>query len=309
MNIFFQFGEFTGEESSKVIDFIIQLVGALIGAGSAILVFWLGLKNERLKGDKQKIELTHEKLRYVNFLLNGVLADTQKQLLGIERFINQQNSNLSKLTIFDITVKNNSERIVNKINQEEYFLAYVRVFDDDNITRLFDLTDYFKLAFDKVLEDIRSNAKYDYDLKVEFKGLVDSLINKIAAYSFVLKQKQNYQDDDLYNILNESIIHYYEVIQKEFDNFLLLRENFIVPLLPQILKYRNIAEVYEIAEIASKANKSLTPVLINKEKFIIDLRETKKDIESQIEKFDKYIKPLDNYLISKNLKITRLEIK
>ena len=307
MNILFQFGEFNGEESSKWVDFFIQFFSSLIGAGSAILVFWLGMRNDKKKQKINTLELTHEKLKYINFLLNGVLSDTQKQTASINLYINEQKKNYSKQNRYSIYVKNNVERVAISIKQEEYVIAYVRVFNDDNITRLFDLSDYFNRILDKTISDIQSNTKYDYELKLEFKGLIERLINNIAAYIFLLKKGSNYQQNELYLLLNEAIIHYYEILEKEFDNFLAFRENLINPMLKYLLPYRDIIQIYDIAELASRANKSLFPIIKNKENFVLNLTETKDELENQLKLFKEYIQGLDNYLDERAIRIKRVE--
>ena len=309
MNIIFQFGEFSGEESSKLVDLLIQIVASLIGAGSAILVFWLGLKNEREKEAKQKLEITHDKLRYVNYLLNGTLIDIRSQVKKIEQFIDEQSENLSKFVHYNINLKSDVERIVNNINQEDYFLAYVRVINDDNITILFYISELLDKAVEKVLKDIGSSAEHDYKLKLDFKTLIDNLVDNMSRYLLELKKVENYiKYEDLYHILNESILSYIEIVDKEPDNFLKIRDFFIVPLMPKLLTFRDIVEIHTIVDIASKANKSLTPILRNKEDLINDLKLTREDIDYLLEKFNQHLQPLNEYLETRKLKITRMEV-
>jgi hypothetical protein len=279
------------------------MAAQFVAAAVAIYIFVLGLKKQKEKENAQKIEITQDKLTYINFLLNNCFRETRSQVNNINEYVSRQRENYSKFTQYNITVKNSTERISKIINQEDYILAYSRISKDGNITNLIDLADYFNRSFDKIYNDLNSSTKRDFDLKLDFKALLDSILDNMSLLIHQHMSQPNPVIDEKVLNLNNFVYHYYDILELYPRDFIAIRDKFLTPLLKYFVNERESPEIYDIVSLASRANKALTPILRYTEDHTNEIEDIKNDIESQLNLFPSLINRLDNYLTERNLKI------
>lgn len=125
MNIIFQSGEFYSD-GSFWLDLIVQIVGAVIGAATAIYLFFRQLNSNRLLEETKKSEYEIDKLKYLTTSLDSIIELIQLQISGIEKFISEVSNDFINVPLLSIYPTHDIDRLVNKINHEDYYHAFIR---------------------------------------------------------------------------------------------------------------------------------------------------------------------------------------
>ena len=295
MNIIFQFGEFTNEDSSFWADLAIAVVGAFIGTGGAIWLYYRQTRDQKKKEDDNKVEVQKDKLRYLRNLLKDVILSIEKFSAQLLEFHDNVISYPTHLPQLKTLPTYNFDRIVNKLNQEDYYHAYVTLIQNENISAIFSLVEYFYGSLELSEQSFKDTVQYDLQRRNKFFEAITKLVNEMAETLRLFKQN-NQRDTNNYRILNEFIIRYYEVLEPDPSNFLRLRDRFLTPLLESIYKITDSDEMRKISKIASTANKLLTPVILSNQDYAKELKKLSEALIKANNKLKERMIPLDEYL-------------
>jgi gas vesicle protein len=90
----FQFGEFYSEGGSSFWESLLAaLIGALIGAGSALLVFYLETRRERRVRDEEKHQSYSDTFKYFVALIKETIDWSEKQANSYKEYSEHVQSN------------------------------------------------------------------------------------------------------------------------------------------------------------------------------------------------------------------------
>lgn len=257
MDIVFQFGEFTGEDSSFWSDLLIQLSGAIIGAVVAVWLFFRQIKSQKDKEEADKIQLHKDRLQYLDFLLKDATLLIDRLVNSLELFstsVKKDPSILPRLGMVSIDV---FYRIGVKIDQEHYFHAYKALSkNEDDVSKMFSITDFYHGTLTDLRESYRKVADYDYERRKIFGQTIMQLVDSMAnALKLLGKGKPEY------DIVNDGIFMYYASLNPDPSDFISIRDNFLSPFSGRVVKYKNTSELSDVITIVSKANKLLDPII------------------------------------------------
>jgi hypothetical protein len=235
MDIIFQSGEFYSD-SSFWSDLIIQVVGAVIGAFVAIYLFFRQLNTNKISEESKKFEYEVDKLKYLATSLDSIIGLIQLQIEGIENFIEEVSKNYIDVPLLSIYSTHDIDRLVNKINHEDYYHAFIRQNRDienaaKRFKKIYSVLDYFESVLNQMMQYLERERLHDYDRKVQFKKHVEDS----EKYYFSALNSSN--DDSLKRELNELIIHYMERRDVKADDLTIPKSEFLDPAISIMVQF------------------------------------------------------------------------
>lgn len=175
--------ETCGSENSTIQgflkDFIINIIGALIGTGTALAIFYMQGKSDKKKEDKAKREDRENILKYFSFLVKGAIKLTQLQiqyLLEFAKSVTKDDINFHELTIVST---NDFKRIAESNNLDEFLIAYTNHFNSSTesvrtFTEIISSIDYLLLELSELPKIMERAVKNDYELRENFESYFKS---------------------------------------------------------------------------------------------------------------------------------------
>jgi len=192
-------------------DFFQNLVSALIGMGSALLIFYLTLKSDKKKEAKRNKEVNQNRIRHFSNLANSSKSHIETIISNIKEMITNYETDQLTFQLLRFSPNKSLERIEKLLKNENYFLAYVEEFGDSKIKTFNNISfeiDFFIMQISQIWEMIKASQQFDYERKTLFKNQVTELMNVTA---WITKQPELLSAED-----NEKI----GLMIKEFyDNF------------------------------------------------------------------------------------------
>jgi hypothetical protein len=128
LDIVFQSGEFNNPDNSFCYDVLIGFISACFGFVSAYFALRITFNNDRKKEDKKHEKLQKEKILYFKALVINVIKTIKAQIAHIVAFSDTLKNNPLEMPLLTEMTENDVERLVNRINQEEYFHSYIGIF-------------------------------------------------------------------------------------------------------------------------------------------------------------------------------------
>lgn len=121
-HIYFQSGEFLGDAGGVFKDYIIPLL--------SVATFFLGLEWEKRKSRRQKVEQEEKKLIYLTYLIRMTDQYCSISLIELGRLIERLDKDAFDLSGFARPTDNYLQIFTDKLNQEDYYLAYINKYED-----------------------------------------------------------------------------------------------------------------------------------------------------------------------------------
>lgn len=230
-DFYFQSGDFGGNSGtdwwSVSATFFGSLIGAAIGVGGAIWVFKKTKEDQENNDSLVRKTSNLNKIIYLNFLF----TKAKDSIINLISTINKANSHFDvnkgiTLPIITISAINSLERIVKSINQEEYFLAYIERFDDQNIEIVlhnFDNAYKYIVDIEKALE---TNKRHTQDILKVLSNEKKSILN-------LIKNIVNNNNTNIDILIKSKFDEYISknIQNNNLDSYLKFNEDLIIPLL------------------------------------------------------------------------------
>jgi hypothetical protein len=239
MDINFQFGDFFSD-SSSLMDWTIQVISALIGAFATVFATWwlfnktIGsqIENER----KAQLQQVDEKIKYLKILIGNVIQTMEKQSTHLNDFINKTRDNPFLIPELVVIPNQDLERLISKINQSEYYHAFMSRFNNENdFASIFRQLDFFDVIMESTIESIKSTREYDYKRQKEYESIFISMrkhMNEIIL------------SDDYTEDFKKRVHKVLSNINKgeKYITIVTLHQNFTLPIIELIHEVNNLNE-------------------------------------------------------------------
>lgn len=296
---FFQSGEFLAEAGTDYLDLLFQVIAAFIGVGGALYIFYKQRKQEFHKKESERIAYERDKLKYLRYLFYDSLREVEMLCESITESSKEFNdSNGTIFPLIAITAGNSLDRVVNKINQEEHFHAYLNQISDDDISEILTYFDYFNLQIKQLIEMLdkifltQSEGRRKFEEKFDHtqemiahllseKGISIPLYNSIDALQkdFFVKHEEK--------ILRQYPLDYYEY-----------KIEFLDPL-SNLLEQNNPvfnSHEYNIMVSSINAIKSLTPLIINNKNSFEDIKKIGVELKEKTNLLKPKLTAIDTFI-------------
>lgn len=302
MDIIFQFGEYYSERDnpSFLYQSWIEFVGAFLGFGFALLIFYIGIRCDRKKGEKQKRDSYKDLLSYYKELLKSCIHAFNERLVSLDDYILRQEANILELESLNLSVTNDFLRIKN-IDSKGVFEAWTTLFSDEDTIKQYKnnnaRTDFLEKHFLEIERMHKENTKHTYDLLSEVRNIIDHIPDTLAMMSRHLRNVLGEQrkTDLQYGTIEDFIRKYIDLVEEK-ASFEKINQDFLSPLLEVYLTNNAYYNSDEIIMLCKKARVKLNNIKEEQKQSIEKYREIRPDTEKHIQELENTIKKIDDLL-------------
>ena len=223
---------------------ISDVLGALIGAGAALLVFYLGLRSERRKQRRKDEKEKREKIHYFASLIKSTIERSNDQIDGIEKFCGEIDQSPISLPLIPIVPIQDIKRLSNTISKEEYYHAYLDELGGDTLDnvesfrKIASSVDFIERQLDQVFDMQWKKLELDASRRKDYARVSDEIISIIIDLSQSYEQSNPQFSGFLTNVYDDYINNLTDRTNLEY-----MQEKLIEPLWNGISStYRNLTE-------------------------------------------------------------------
>ena len=237
-DIVFQDGEFFYDTSSSVIEKFWTFFVSFCGIGIPLILFYLGLRLDKKRENKRKIDRQEDNLKYFAILIENILTLSSIQATNCVTVATKISINPIEFPLLEKIVGTDIKRIVNLSNHEDIFHAYISKYGNttENIKEfrvIFSYLDYLDKIYDQHIQVFET---YKEKLGIKYQNycnITDDLMEHVAILIKDIKNENNgYENNDFWNLINNLIMEYYAKIKKEKleKNIMYNYDNFTSPI-------------------------------------------------------------------------------
>lgn len=197
-------------------DFLKDIISALIGTGTALLVFYLTILSERKKEKDKNQEDDNNRIRHFSNLVKSSVGHVETIISNLDKMVAEYEKNTLDFQLLRFSPNKSFNRLEKLLKNENYFLSYVNNFGEEKIKTFNNIStevDYFNMQVDQLWTMVEKSQNFDYDRKKRFKEQVNELMNLTA---WLTKQPDLLQATDIEK-LNSYIQEFYDNMKDETD--------------------------------------------------------------------------------------------
>jgi len=210
---------------------LISILGGLIGAGGALLVYYLKVQSDKHTDEEKSKRHLYNKLSYFNSLLSSVIDSTQEQIGLNRQYCLELKEKPFEFVHFNISVSDNLKRICEVIDQEYVYHSFLEFLDTSEsskeILKVLNNCDYIHTALKLIIEKNRLAGLKIENVSMEYSVLSEKVMDDAAAEMNNIKRTSpEYNQDPYWKFINNSLLNYYSKIPDE--RTIPLREEFFI---------------------------------------------------------------------------------
>ena len=264
-------------------DFLKDIISALIGTGTALLVFYLTILWDRKKEKKKSKDDDNNRVRHFSNLVKSSIGHVETVTSNLDKMVSEYENNNLDFQLLRFSPNKSFSRLEKLLKNENYFLSYVNNFGESKIKTFNNLSsevDYFNMQIDQLWTMVEKSQNFDYERKKRFKEQVNELMNLTAWFT---KQSELLSDSDIdklnsyikefyENMKDESDLHYfYEYIRKVLEN-VLIKYTSNQTVLSHLPKFRDTSVLFREIQLQNNNHKE-------------DLKQISETLKSTLEKY------------------------
>jgi hypothetical protein len=228
-DLIFQSGEFTGGESSFWSDLAVSVlggaVGAFVGVGGAIFVYYKQTIDANKLREYEQYELKKNKINYTKLLLGKIARFNEFTIPELERLLKRKYvSPLTDNGLAIVPLSTISE--AGSVKRDEYYLPFIELFassdpqkDYNAVMQIF--SDHF-FVYDETLKLINNEVLRVHGISEEYKreynNAADAIVRLgIEARKLHIKEGTNPEKDNLIRLGKDFIIAFHADDTKKSD--------------------------------------------------------------------------------------------
>src|SRR5690606_18859524 len=116
-------------------DFFKDLISALIGTGTALLIFYMTLKADRRKAEKDEDEQNKRRLGYLSNVATATKNQAESFITNLKKSISDFESDDLNFHLLTKNPNSSLARLSEILNNENYFLAYFKKYGKQNLKK------------------------------------------------------------------------------------------------------------------------------------------------------------------------------
>jgi hypothetical protein len=269
MDIIFKFGEhiYYGDESSVWLDILLSFLGALLGFGSALGIYYQETKRDNLKEAQSKSEENRNKLIYFKQLVQSVVDTYENQQLPyLKEFIEEQSVSLLELKVIKRVASNNFSRLKN-LDSKGIFEAWGEFFSSNTqwikeYNKINSAVDFLEGSINDMYRIERSNTEKCYENLLEVKAFIDDIPIVLLKYEKHLSKELGNQrfENEYYHFIGSLISKYKEIVEAGLD-LEAINDQLLQPMLETYLeRYQSTSFPEEVLMNAKRARLKMNDV-------------------------------------------------
>ena len=197
-------------------DFLKDIISALIGTGTALLVFYLTILSDKKKEKKKGQEEDNNRVRHFSNLVKSSIEHTETIASNLDKMVSEYEKDNLDFQLLRFSPNKSFDRLEKLLKNENYFLSYVNTFGENKVktfNRISSEVDYFNMQIEQLWSMVEKSQNFDYERKKRFKNQVNELMNLTAWFT---KQPDLLENNDI-ETLNSHIKGFYENMEDETD--------------------------------------------------------------------------------------------
>lgn len=265
-----------------------EMIGAFIGAGAAIWIFFRQTKKEKEKDQQQEQKELNEKNHYLSSLLQSSISLVRKQNEGIKKFCEELDSNLLYIPLIPIYSKQDLERLSKVIDNADYYHAFLNKYGSgiENVKKyrgIANSVDFLNNHINQIFDMQDKKLMFDRERKIKYKDFFDRARDNAAE----LGMKNIESNPELYKSIGEVLQEYYRGLTNSFS-LEYHHEKLVTPLRTKLLeKFSDIPETRQILNDLKNANLIYSAIRDHNKIHSDELKKSYKDINRAIEFLEK----------------------
>ncbi|WBA41781.1 hypothetical protein [Hymenobacter canadensis] len=242
MDIIFQNGEFLSADSSFLQEITTAAIGAALGAGGAIFVYWLQIQRDKDIKIFNEYKQSKADTEYFQLVLNDAVKFIESQILILTDYANK----IIKQP-YESHILNSYPTIplfrLEKISHEKMHHIFLS-FQDNNATKtihdIYKYIDFYSESFKNINDQTDRDIKEVHVLKTEYVKLFADLADEFSKKANKIKyQTYNgnsiYKLDRLFTLIDKVTLDFYDSRSNTTD--LTYHQNeFVRPLVEGIIQ-------------------------------------------------------------------------
>ena len=219
-------------------EFLQNFLSTLIGSGTALLVFYLTIRNEKKKSTELREQETENRMRNFDNLVSSSISHAEGTIQNLNEIITLYNTNNLDFQLLRFAPNKSFERLDELLKNEDYFQSFVQKYGYSKVDTFNKISleiDYFNMQINELWKMFEKAQNFDYERKVKFKNMSSNILNLLAKltirtdngipaedleklnthlYNFHQLSEENKTLKDLYDfnrlILNDVLIKHYK---------------------------------------------------------------------------------------------------
>lgn len=274
-------------------DFFKDLISALIGTGTALLIFYMTLKADRRKEEKDEDEQNKRRLGYLSNVATATKNQAESFITNLKKSISDFESDDLNFHLLTKNPNSSLARLSEILNNENYFLAYFKKYGKQNLKKYNSISlqvDFFVEQEKQIWEMTQIAQTFDYNRKQSFVRAVNDLMNRTAGLFQINLLEQKYLIEinrifkDFYDNVGDMSdleFHYSRFIRPMMENILI--KNVDKPIIIELVsEFKNVSNLFNEIKLQNQNhNKSQKEILKRYEESLLFFQ---RDAEELIEK-------------------------
>lgn len=250
-------------------QFLRNIISAIIGTGTALLIFYLTTKRDKRKDDAKKEEEINNRISNFVNLLNLSKTHALNTIQNLSEMIENYNTNNLDFQLLRFSPNKSFERLDENLKNENYFQAFAKKYGSEKIPNYNSLTfiiDYFNVQLSNLWKMVEKAQDFDYQRKVKFNELSMNAINKIARLT--IETNHGISDDEIEK-LGEILVDYHRTMENSLTHNYVYLRRFLEEGLRNQIHNTNVTELIELIKEASVLyNEILSQINYHKENLV-----------------------------------------
>ncbi|MBL6445668.1 hypothetical protein JMN32_05070 [Fulvivirga sp. 29W222] len=303
MDLIFQFGDVypVSGNSSFFENLLIAVIGAVIGSGAAIWIFYQTLKSDRKKSRKLKNQRDEELLRYFCALLRNILKFTNGQKQDYLNFAKALEAKPYETHLVRYRV-NHDIRRVQKMNQHEIYQAYLdqmgsKDTDINRFTAIYSNLDFLDVLIDAARSENELGQKHITERRFQYKNEAEKLLNYVGLFIENIRKSnlETYTEIPVWVALNQ-LLGSYHIKRTDASSLTYVQQAFVKPVGHTIMNdFRDLPECTEIMQLVKKATHTFSNIKLDSS----ELANSFQEYYSEFNKIEDELRTKSNQLLRK----------
>jgi hypothetical protein len=285
-------------------DFFKDLLSALIGTGTALLIFYMTLKSDRKKTKNEEEEQNKRRLNYLSNVATATKNQAKSFIKNLEKSISAFEADNLNFHLLSKNPNSSLDRLNSILSNENYFLAYFKKYGKKNVKKFNNVSlqvDFFIEQERQIWEMTKIAQTFDHNRKQSFVQTVNDLMNRTARLLKIdlLEQKYlveiNHIFKDFYDNVGDMSdlnFHYTRFIRPMITNVLI--KNVDKPeIIELISEFKNVSNLFNEIRLQNDNHNKSQKFILKHYKESLGL--FKKDAMELIDKGEKETQKSEKY--------------
>ncbi len=234
----FEYGGYYINEGNWMTDLVVAIAGASIGSGVTVWALYETFRKDKQKEEDRRLQFQTEKLKYFQSLIDSVLKGLKTQSDFYKNFSDELRQDSFNIPLMKYVPFNELTRMVQKLNLEDYYHAYLGEFGDKKeiiteFKQIITCLDYFSSQIELYKDSLVKSVDFDFQRKIKFKSIAENGMDDMSKMIIDNNMKNH---SDFLEFLKNTFITF-NSNSPEVYNLKYLHDNFILGVQAPLFQY------------------------------------------------------------------------